>query len=844
MKNGAFSNHQLNIKHLLFLVFTSFLLSGCKTLIGTEQPATVDWDTLSAEQTIGQTFVAKYDGLAGVYFYLSPQETGTGEIILHLRTSPLAADDLAKSKNSILIEAVKTPGYYGFFFPAQAPSNQKYFYAFLELTGSGKVQVGKAAGDSYLNGALHLNGTSDDSQTTFQLSYSRQEAIQGLWGEAIIWVGILAIGFFLFILPGWGLFSLLWHGWGGVPWPEKLGLSAGLSLALYPLLWLWTDIIGLHLGSLYAWLPPLAGLGIILWRNRKSVNFHTLPRFYVRISPSINSLTSFNTDFILIGIIVLTFLTRFWAIRSLEAPLWADSVQHTIMAQLLLDNGGLFKSWLPYAPYSTLTVQFGFSVFSAMFAWITGLSSVKSTLIVGQVINCLAVVTLYPLAVRIARGNRWAGIGALLIAGLLMPMPAYYINWGRYAQLAGQAVLPVALWLAWEVLSSSLSMSTNKKCAKQKRRTAILLSAFVLAGMLLSSYRMTFFYISFILTLLAAWGFPKWCFTWQNWGRMVGLLLAVAVLAGLFFLPWGLRLIGSNLINAEEGWVISGSSVQSVLADFQAWNDIFIYIPKALFAVALAALVWSLIRKQWVAAAQCLWVGLLSAVIAGGLIHLPGANMLQTFAILIASYIPVGFLVGWMVAEIAGPGNWRMRQSFLAIVIIIVAFIGALNQCNITNPAAFTFLTRPDILAMAWIQEHLPDDSYFLVEGIIYKVVSINGSDAGWWIPLLARRQNTMPPQYAVIETPIQPGYTQRMVDLVRKLMDISPGSSQGVDLLCSEGITHIYIGQTQGEVPHRAMNLGPQLFSPDDFLSSQDFSLLYHQDLVYVFVINAGVCP
>ncbi len=254
------------------------LLAGCAGLVSSEQPATVDWATLSAGQTVGQTFVADYDGLTGIYFYLSPQTTGNGEIRLHLRSGPQAADDLAVSANTLALDVVKAPGFYGFFVPALASSNQKYFYAYLEVAGGGDVLVGKAGGDAYLNGALYQNGAPVDAQAAFQLSYSRRKAILGLGYEALNWVGILAVAFFLFILPGWGLFSLVWPGWGGLTWPEKLGLSAGLSLALYPLLLLWTDFIGLHLGALYAWLPPLAGLGMILWRNRKRLNIRSFLR--------------------------------------------------------------------------------------------------------------------------------------------------------------------------------------------------------------------------------------------------------------------------------------------------------------------------------------------------------------------------------------------------------------------------------------------------------------------------------------------------------------------------------------------------------------------------------------
>ena len=40
----------------------------------------------------------------------------------------------------------------------------------------------------------------------------------------------------------------------------------------------------------------------------------------------------------------------------------------------------------------------------------------------------------------------------VLVAALLMPMPAYFVNWGRYTQLAAQALLPVVLWLLLEAL--------------------------------------------------------------------------------------------------------------------------------------------------------------------------------------------------------------------------------------------------------------------------------------------------------------------------------------------------------------------------------------------------------
>jgi hypothetical protein len=143
---------------------------------------------------------------------------------------------------------------------------------------------------------------------------------------------------------------------------------------------------------------------------------------------------------------------------------------------------------------------------------------------------------------------------------------------------------------------------------------------------------------------------------------------------------------------------------------------------------------------------------------------------------------------------------------------------------------------------MAWIQENLPADARFLVEGYgIYGGTTIVGADSGWWIPLLAHRQNTIPPQYALLnETPIQPDYSKRMVGLVKKLGTFSVASPDGYLLLCDEDISYIFIGQGQGKIGFNST----QLFSPEELLDNENFTLRYHQDRVYIFSLNNGICP
>ena len=97
-----------------------------------------------------------------------------------------------------------------------------------------------------------------------------------------------------------------------------------------------------------------------------------------------------------------------------------------------------------------------------------------------------------------------------------------------------------------------------------------------------------------------------------------------------------------------------------------------------------------------------------------------------------------------------------------------------------------------------------------------------------------------MPPQYALMnELPAEPTYSQRVVDLVARLETTSPASSEGIRLLCDWGITHVYIGQGQGNVGAGVR----QLFSPTALMNSPAFSLVYHLDRVYIFALDPQAC-
>jgi hypothetical protein len=189
--------------------------------------------------------------------------------------------------------------------------------------------------------------------------------------------------------------------------------------------------------------------------------------------------------------------------------------------------------------------------------------------------------------------------------------------------------------------------------------------------------------------------------------------------------------------------------LKTVTSDYQVWRDLFIYISKPMLALGILGIAWALVRRRWEVAALLLWTGLLSSIVALRLVRLPGANLMQSFAVLIALYIPVGLSAGWLIGEVAKAiaNRWQPFGKIAITILLLLAIVwGAWKTHALADPNSFAMVTQPDRRAMNWIRENTPQDSRFLVEGFaIYGGTSIVGSDAGWWIPLLARRANTHP---------------------------------------------------------------------------------------------------
>jgi hypothetical protein len=804
-------------------------------LLASKSPSSyliVDSDQLEREQgagarlepgrPVGQTFVARHAGLAGIEFFLVPLDNLALTVTLHLRADPRSAEDLAMA--TVRLPAEAEPGYYRFSVPSLKTSHGQYYYAYLEGTGgatdggaSSGVSVALAKGAAYPDGAAYQAHQPLDAQTSFRLVYAPGDVVSDLLRMATGWPGLLFLVGLLFVVPGWALLSWFWPR-GQLRWAETLGVAVGLSLALYPLLLVWTDLVGLHLGSLYAWLPAAAGLAALLWRYRS-----WRPRKgWERLQRWTRS-EALWADLALVMTVGLVFAVRLLVVRTLRVPMWGDSYQHTMIAQLLVDNGGLFDSWEPYVPLKSFTYHFGFHAAVAVHHWLTGVEMTRSVIVTGQMVNALAVLSLYPVAVKVG-GSRWTGVVAVLVAGLLSPMPLYYVNWGRYVQLAGQAILPTAIWLTWMMLESG-----------GRRFRSALLTGLAVAGLILSHYRVAIYFIVFLPIAWAAATLVAYRRRLELGSPLVKVA-AVSLVSFVLVLPWAWHLF-AGLLPQILGTFATSQADAASFQQSQVLRDTTRYVPIPLLVSALIGLVLGLIRRRSQVLLLAVWVVLLFLAANPNWVGLPGAvtvsnfeGVLNNFTVLISLYMPVSILCGYLVSTLleALPDRLPWPRQVVAVgLILILAVLGARRALTVLD-LRFALVSVPDLQAMEWIEEHTPASARFLANFFFaYEENVIVGSDAGWWVPLLANRENTVPPITYGHESAHDPDYISKVNEFARYVEDNRLDEPETIQALKANGITHIYIGQKGGNLPVEVV------------LESDAYDLAYHKDRVWIFDVR-----
>jgi hypothetical protein len=524
-------------------------------------------------------------------------------------------------------------------------------------------------------------------------------------------------------------------------------------------------------------------------------------------------------------VIGVVFGVNLWVIRGLNFPLWGDSYQHTVIAQLIVDNGGLFDSWLPYVPLKTFTYHYGFHTTVALFHWLTGIEMPRAVLIVGQLLNGLAALTVYPLAVRLTK-NRWAGLMAVLIAGLVSPMPGFYVNWGRYTQLAGQVILPVALWFTSEMVE-------HPRLNWQRLSLAII----AMAGLALTHYQVLLIYV----VILPAWWFVYCVYdkvARPYWLRSLGRLALLGALSLLAISPWFANTVSSRLARSQIHLALVGHRNQFIRNEYNRIGSVRTFVPTGLLGLTGFGFLLGFFRKRPLSLFIWLWIVSLFLLSNPYLLRLPGTGVVNNFTVLISLYIPVAIMAGYGVVSVIDHAqrHWRWAPVVAGVLVTAVSLRGAYSRTQVLDPSSI-MVTPSDERAMAWIRVNTPPDAEFLVNGFFaFGGSSVVGADAGWWIPFLTGRQNTVPPLNYDVETPYWPGYAEQVEGFIGQVQETNLATAEGLNLLKQNQITHIYLGQAGGRVG----NPGEPLLSIENLVNAPYYELVYHEDQVWIFEVHA----
>jgi hypothetical protein len=642
------------------------------------------------------------------------------------------------------------------------------------------------------------------------------------WARAEVIEGtlLLLVAGALFMLPGLALLRVTWP---ALPlhWSERLSLAGGLSLALPPLLLQATHLLRFPWNSAATMIyVGVAVLALVLLPVRRWWHMRHITFAWPVLEWH---------DLLLGGLTGAALLIRLYIMRDLPAGMWADSYHHTVIVQLLADNQGLFSSWQPYAPLATFTYHYGFHANVVFFHWLSGVPVTQSVLVVGQIINVVTLMGAYLLATRLS-GSRTVGLIALALTGFVGMLPAFYVNWGRYTQLTGQAILPAVL-ICWMLALES----------QRLRVGAIVLAVTTTAGLLLTHYIVTIFAALFVgayvLLLLART--PRWATAISVGGRA----LVTGTCALLLAAPWLVTMLNGRLAYNAQRYVNRSIDTEYINKLSALLPLMPFYVHPLVAVLAVVSTVVALALRRWRVLLLLLWSQLLIMAVVPQVFGLPGAGLVTNFAAYIALYITVVPLAAY------GPGvmldaltrrHVLLGQTLLTGALIATSVWGVRQQQALIAPGYMLF-TSADAEAMEWIKANIPPDALFLVNmDPAYNNTMFIGSDGGWWIPLLTQRQTTLPPMIQGHERFADPERAQQLEDLGFALRAHPLPSPEAIQRLRDAGVRYLYRGANvvQTDKSPGAPPLAP-LVDAEVLRRDRSFRVVYDRDNVVIFELQ-----
>lgn len=507
----------------------------------------------------------------------------------------------------------------------------------------------------------------------------------------------------LMVVPAWWLHQFIPFQTPSRVVRWMVGATVGPSLVA--LMYLWAAAAQVHIpAQVLVWL--LAGASMLMvWR------------IWQQSRDTVHPLMSWWGGVVTVLVASSVAWTRIMQVATLIFPPWVDAVHHALLIRVAFEQGRAPWDLTPYLPVTRLTFHSGYHSIMAFLMHMSGMTvtDIPSMLLYGgQMLNVLAILSVAGMAWVWWR-NWAAPATAMMVAGILSIMPAFYLSWSRYTLLIGMVLLPVAL-VALEAMWRD-SWRRNWLWYLMPI-VALSLTHMAVFGMLLA----------WALVCVLVYGLPART-TWYAAG--VALLVT---------LPWWLFVLGQTRSGAGASAMhVVGNATQNAFSDglFWARNN------RWLVPVFVCAAAWGIRRRVTRMATLVLWVLVVALCANPWLLRLPYLSFFTNETVTTAMYVPLALGIAWLAVWVAQ--RLHGRAWVVALVITGVTLVNLEPMQHVVRDDTI-LVTPADRDVLTWIHTSLPVDAVIATNSTGWMWQVERGSDGGWWALPLTGRMVTTPP--------------------------------------------------------------------------------------------------
>ena len=616
----------------------------------------------------------------------------------------------------------------------------------------------------------------------------------------------------LILMPGLALLHLTgaWRTWRTL---QRISIAIGIGLSVYPILLYWLRLLlpNLHLQPWMGWGGLLVSSIVAIPELRKW-------RFPI---------TRIDV-WLIAGIALLTFVSRIWIVWDRPFPAWTDSLHHTLLTQLTVEQGQLPTSMQPYFDIPLAMYHLGLYSLSGLVAQMLTLPAHTALLWTAQTLNALCIVGVFLILDRYV--GRAAAVTGILVVGLLDHQPAFYVNWGRFTQLSSQTLLLIAWVMSIDTIENWYQLYPSQR---NRLIAQVFFAGIASAAVFLYHFRGSIFYLALLAPGILS-------VMWQAFRRerllgalTTSVLIGAVAMTAILPVVWPAIQTWLQLNQAAaESPVAPSEKLQQNESGFFTfeWTHVPLLAARTwLLALATVSIAVGIVRRNRIVWLSLIWVLVLVLIGNMYLLGVPELNLTNMGAILIMLYMPIALSIGAAAQEVVRllSQQWvATHQRIFALAVLLSALPFVWIRAHDVEAFRY-FVTPADVSALGWLAANSPPGAQVAINTTFWLPTSPHGTDAGYWIPYFTQQKTNTGVMISSLGG----------VDVVRKIMMDSTVVKQAENdpatlaRLHDLGYTYLYLGVLG--------NFDGGGFQPQTVESSGLADKVYQADGVTIFALH-----